>query len=95
MTSLFKSKGFLTLVALFVLGMFIYNFFLKSNAPVAQNESTLAVGKELLKLSDDLSKAQLSQGLFTLPGYVFLTDFSAPIPLEPLGRVNPFDTIGR
>ncbi len=83
------------LVTLFVVGMFIYNFFLKTDVPVAENDSALAVGKELLQLSDDLSKAQLSQALFSLPGYVFLTDFSVNIPQEPLGRVNPFDIIGR
>jgi hypothetical protein len=95
MTTLFKSKGFLTLIALFIFGMFIYNFFLKSDTPVAENDSALTVGKELLKLSQDLSKAELSQALFSLPSYVYLTDFSAPVPQEPLGRVNPFDTIGR
>lgn len=95
MTALFKSKGFLGLVFLFVLGMFVYNFFLKPAAPAPEDDSALVVGKELLKLSDDLSKAQLSQALFSLPGYVYLTDFSAPVPQEPLGRVNPFDAIGR
>lgn len=95
MSSLFKNKGFLGLVFLFILGMFVYNLFLGSDIPVAGNDSALVVGQDLLKLSDDLSKAELSQNLFTLPGYVFLTDFSAPLPQEPLGRVNPFDIIGR
>ncbi len=95
MTALFKSKGFLALVSLFVVAMFVYNFFINPNTPTAEDDSALAVGKELLELSQELSKAQLSQALFSLPGYVFLNDFSVSLPQEPLGRVNPFDTIGR
>lgn len=95
MSSLFKSKGFLGLIFIFILVMFVYNTFLKTATPAGENDSALVVGQDLIKLSDDLSKAQLSQELFTLPGYVYLTDFSAPIPQEPLGRVNPFDIIGR
>ena len=95
MISLFKSKGFLGLILLFVVGAFIYNTFFAKGSSASSDQSALVVGEDLLKLSEDLSKAELSQDLFKVPGYLYLSDFSAPIPQEPLGRVNPFDIIGR
>jgi len=95
MQALIKSKGFLGLFILFIVGMFIYNSFTKTDSSAPDYQPALEVGKDLLALSADLSRAQLSQQLFSVPSYLFLTDFSAPLPVQPLGRINPFDLIGR
>jgi hypothetical protein len=96
MQALAKNKIILSLLVLFILAMFVYNVFIKSDESVSTNEEfSLSVGSDLLKLSEALSKAHLDQDLFSVPGYIYLTDFTAPIPEQSIGRVNPFDTIGR
>jgi hypothetical protein len=94
MLALLKSKLVIGLVLVMIIGMFAYNL-INSEVPVTQDESALSIGKDLLDISDRLSKAQLNQDVFTLPGYVFLTDFTVPIPTIPVGRANPFDALGR
>jgi hypothetical protein len=95
MQALVKNKILLGIVILFILTMFVYNYFIKSDAPVVSNQSALSAGSDLIKLSDELSHAQLSQDLFSKPAYLFLTDFSLPLPPQATGRVNPFEIIGR
>lgn len=94
MQAIFKNKIFLIIIFLFILATFGYRLFVPKIVEVTE-ESALSVGKDLIQLSDQLSNAQLSQTLFSMPGYLFLTDFTAPIPQQSFGRVNPFDIIGR
>lgn len=54
-----------------------------------------AVGADLLKISAELSEANLDQEIFSDPEYLYLTDFSTAIQPQPTGRANPFDIIGR
>ena len=93
MQAIFKSKAFLGIVLLFILGTLGYSFFVTTDVPT--EESALSIGKDLTDLSDQLSRAQLSQALFSTPSYKYLTDFTAPIPQQTIGRNNPFDIIGR
>lgn len=93
MQSLLKSRVFLGIVLLFILGAVGYRLLVPND--ISNNESALSIGKDLIELSDQLARAQLSQALFSTPGYRYLTDFTAPIPQQPLGRSNPFEIIGR
>ena len=52
-------------------------------------------GADLLQIRDKLSEANLNKEIFAEPNYRRLTDFSLPIPDQPIGRKNPFDAIGR
>ncbi len=53
------------------------------------------VGSDLLKISGELSEANLSQTLFADRSYVSLKDSAAVLPIESPGRANPFNDIGR
>lgn len=97
MQALIKNKLLIAIVLLFIVGVFVYRSFIGSGepAPGAGGESALSIGQDLIALSDQLSRAQLSQELFQDPGYLFLKDFAGVIPLQSFGRPNPFDIIGR
>lgn len=94
MQALFKNKGLLFLAALLLIIMFGYRYFINLGS-LENGDSALVIGEDLLKLSEELSRATLSQDLFGVPGYRYLTDFSAPVPNQIFGRTNPFDALGR
>lgn len=95
MQALAKNKLILSVLVLFILAMFVYNTFIRADETAVEGESTLSLGQDLLKLSSELSRAHLNQELFSVPGYIFLTDFTAIIPAQNIGRNNPFEIIGR
>ena len=93
--NLFKNTTFIAVVALFVVGMFVYNMFFRSAVTADPSTSPTVVGADLIKISGDLSKATLNQSIFSDPLYVNLLDFSTAVVEQPTGRANPFDIIGR
>lgn len=96
MTNLLKNKTLITALASFILVILLYNFFFKSDTALTFTEyPSPQVGPEVREIYTGLQKVSLNQSVFTLPGYLFLTDFSAAIPVQPTGRPNPFDLIGR
>ena len=96
MKTLIKNKGILATIAIFILAMFLYNLFFKSEAlPASIDLSTPSIGTDLLQIFDRLQKVTFDQTVFSSVGYRELTDFSISIPPQPTGRPNPFDMIGR
>lgn len=97
MQALAKNKTTIKIVGVFIVLMLIYNIFFTSDAaiPAQAAASPSVLGADLLKISDELSKAKLSQELFSSPAYLHLTDFAVPLSQGPVGRANPFDIIGR
>lgn len=96
MKTLVKNKGILATIAVFILAMFLYNFFSASDAlPVSIDLSAPSIGADLLQIYDKLQQVTLDQAVFSSAGYRELTDFSESIPPQPTGRPNPFDLIGR
>lgn len=96
MEILTKNKGILATVALFIVAMFVYNVFFKSQAVAVPSElSASSVGDDLLKIRGELQAITFDRALFTSPGYLLLTDFGTAIPTQTTGRTNPFDIIGR
>lgn len=91
-----KSKGILATVTIFIIVMFIYNLFFKSETVPAVSElSASNIGNDLLKIHGELQRVTFDQSLFTSSGYLELNDFSIEIPQQPMGRPNPFNIIGR
>lgn len=93
-----KNKAIIEIVGVFIIIMFMYNFFFggSSQGGVSiASSSPLAIGADLVKMSEDLSRATLSQQVFSSAGYLNLIDFTVPLPQQSVGRSNPFDPIGR
>ena len=96
MKKLTENKGIFGAVAVFILVIFLYNVFFKTDSDVAPSElEATSIGDDLLKIHADLQKVTFDQALFTSPSYVGLTDFGVSIPEQAVGRSNPFDIIGR
>jgi len=93
MESIFKNKTLLIVIVVLVVGLLSYRL-IGLDDSTAQNPSALSSGQDLIRISDQLSKAQLEQDLFSIPSYQYLTDFTAPLPSAALGRTNPFGIIG-
>ncbi len=93
MHALEQNKKILSVAILLLVGLFLYNSFFAGTVPeVVPAES---IGADLLKTSDNISKATLSRDLFSASGYRLLADFSTPLGAEPQGRTNPFAPIGQ
>ena len=96
MKTLIQNKNTLAIIAFFILAMFIYNFFFKSDviSPTTETEASI-IGDDLIKIHNDLQAVTLSREVFTSAAYLYLTDFSTAIPQQAVGRSNPFNNIGR
>lgn len=96
MKTLLANKGILGIIAIFIIAMFIYNLLFKPETVSVPNELTASsVGNDLLKMHEDLKKITFDQTIFSSSGYLFLNDFSVDIPQQSVGRLNPFNLIGR
>lgn len=93
MDILSKNKISLTLLLLFIIGIFGYRFFI-GNAPEFVDESAASAGQDLVELSDKITQSHLTSELFSVRAYRYLMDFTVPIKIQPFGRTNPFGTIG-
>ena len=100
MLQFIKENMLLTLVMLAaVLGLVYYAFFMQS--PSNTGSTTLVTStdvagsgtpssQDLLVTISNLHTIKLDGALFADPGFVSLTDFGVIIPLENVGRRNPF-----
>jgi hypothetical protein len=92
MKALKDNKGTVIAVILVIIGLFVYKSFFSSSAAV-DDTATAAVGSDVIALNARLQTVTLSQTVFTTPAYKALIDFTTPIPVQPVGRANPFDPI--
>jgi hypothetical protein len=90
MQGILKNKSLILFAVVMLVGMFGYRSFV-GVMPETEGQSALVAGQDLLALSNQLTQATLSQDLFSVPGYRYLTDFSVPVPNQAFGRSNPFD----
>lgn len=93
--SINKHKSAAAAIFLAFLLVFAYKMFFASPAAPETAVASAPIGADLLKISSDLSRVTLSQEIFKHRDYLSLTDFTSPIPQQPVGRKNPFDVIGR
>lgn len=83
-------------MAVFIVVIFLYKFFFKSETITVPSElSAASIGDDLLKIRGELEKVTLDRAIFSSPGYLLLTDFSAAVQPQATGRPNPFNVIGR
>lgn len=96
MNYLKKNKSIIIAIVVFGLFIWIYSsFFKSSDTGTSTTQSAQEVGGDVLDLYASLQAVKLDQTLFSTALYRHLVDFSTDIPLQPVGRANPFDTIGR
>lgn len=93
MQVLAQNKGTILGGVILLAGLFAYNTFMGGIS-----ETTLPaenVGADLIKVSDNISRATLSRELFSTAPYRLLSDWSTPLEPQPVGRTNPFAPIGQ
>lgn len=96
MDILTKNKGILSVVVVFIVAIYLYNIFFKSETmPVTSELSASSIGDDLLKIHGELQRVTLDRAIFSSTGYLLLNDFSTVISPQTTGRPNPFNIIGR
>lgn len=96
MQTLSNSKAIISIIALFIAGMFIYNsFFASDRASMPVDPTASNVGNDLLEIRNQLQRVTLGREILSDEKFLELADFSADIPQLPTGRPNPFNVIGR
>jgi hypothetical protein len=63
-----------------------------SNNQFAQQQ---IIGNEIIAALNQVQTLSLSKDIFEDPVFRSLIDRSSPIPLEPVGKINPFAPIGQ
>ena len=96
MKSLQKNKTLLLAVVIFIIAIFVYQYFFKpTQATINQGLATEGVGNDVVALYKSLQSATLDQSLLSSASYKRLVDFSVAVPQQPTGRTNPFEVIGK
>lgn len=91
-----ENKGLAAIVIVAVLGVGGYFAYRSSDtgalltASGATSTPTSKVSRELLLTLGDLRSITLDNSLFTDAAFTSLVDFRVDIPLQPVGRTNPF-----
>lgn len=98
MQFLLKNKILLAVIAVVVLGGALYFNLSGDNGALLQStqsgDISSPVSRELLVTLSDLKNVTLSQSVFEDPSFKSLVDFGIEIPLQPVGRRNPFAPLG-
>jgi hypothetical protein len=90
-----NNKGIAIALLIFIVAIGVYKLF---STNVALTESSLvsqSIGADIIELNSRIERVNLDPALFSSAVYKSLVDFSASIPLQPVGRTNPFDLMGR
>lgn len=69
----------------------------KASAADALDVSTPAgaeVGSDVIALIQQIKTLRIDQSIFSDPAFLSLTDYTTPIPPQPVGRPNPFAPLG-
>ncbi|MDB5266952.1 MAG: hypothetical protein JWN89_767 [Parcubacteria group bacterium] len=96
MKAIQNNKGIVTAIIIVAVVMGIYKYFFKP-ADVVVDPTAIdapAVGSDVLELNNSLQVVTLDPSIFSSAAYRGLVDFSVPIPVQPIGRKNPFNPIG-
>lgn len=93
MDALAKNLGAIIGGVLLLVGLFAYNALTSGVADTTPPAES--AGADLVKISDNISRATLSRDVFSTTGYRLLSDWSKPLLPEPTGRTNPFAPIGQ
>lgn len=74
--------------------IWIYKTFVSAEQPLDLSIDAPAVGEDVVQLNSTLQAVTLDSSLFTSAAYRGLIDFSVEVPVQPMGRKNPFNPIG-
>lgn len=94
MQALSQSKTAITLAIILMIGIFLFNNFISQDFSQEVIPAS-SIGADIIKTSQEISKATLSRELFAQSDYRYLVDFSTPLQIQSLGRVNPFAQFGQ
>lgn len=95
-----RNKLIILLVLILGLGFFAYSYLSHTNdaqdAVPLSDSSVLpqTVGQDFIVLLNTLHSIKLDSTLFASPSFTSLHDSSVVVPLEPVGRRNPFAPLG-
>ena len=95
MNTLKKYKGIMVAIVIFLLAMGIYKMFTANTEITEGNLVAQSIGADIIELNSRIERVNLDPALFSSALYKSLVDFSAAIPIQPIGRINPFDLVGR
>lgn len=94
MQTIKNNKGILISIIIFIAGIWIYKSFFAPSDVIELDTSGKAIGNDILELNSNLQTVTLDKTLFGTTAYKSLVDFSTTVPLQPIGRTNPFAIIG-
>ena len=90
-----KYKGIMLALVIFLVAMFGYKLFSTNIEFAEEGMVAQSIGADIIELNSRIERVNLDPSLFSSATYRSLTDFSATIPSQPVGRTNPFDQLGR
>lgn len=92
------SKNVVLLIALVIVaivGFFLFSGDSEPSVVSVQAGGAGGIGQELVIELNRLKALQnIDTGIFKDPAYVSLQDFTQSVVVQPLGRVNPFASVG-
>lgn len=94
MKTLSKNKGTILGGLIIVLSAIAYNMFFPADGIPSELEAA-GIGEDLRRMHSELQGVTLDRSLFTSQEFLYLADYRQDPPVQPTGRVNPFDVIGR
>ncbi len=73
----------------------VYKLFLSDSVISDGSVAAENIGTDIIALNASIERVNLDAAIFSSSAYRRLVDFSVQIPSQPVGRLNPFDVIGR
>jgi hypothetical protein len=95
MKALERNKGLIVAVVILGITMFLYRSFIRVDYVVDVDAATRETGANLVDTRSRLEAVSLDQSVFSIESFKRLSDFSVPVPEQPIGRPNPFNVLGR
>ena len=86
-----KVVPIITLMAILLLGFYIYSRNSGGSKPAPTNQFT--VGKDYILMLDQVSDIRLDKSIFSDRVFVSLRDGTRVVVSQPSGRVNPFANV--
>jgi len=90
-----NNKGIIISLAIFIVAIMGYKLFFTNIELIDNAQVSQSIGADIIDLNSRIERVNLDPALFASATYRSLIDFTASIPVQPVGRKNPFDLIGR